>query len=267
MQPVIAVNRLSEVDAQPVHMHFFNEKSGTADELLAHDLFPRPDIGRARHRAHAMDLEALVLHALQLGEQRAEQLQLARIADLAVRRHRFDLREQEVFGGGVARELVEALVPGDELGIVVGEAVHGLLQLDEPPDRERVVVLLGTGALEMKQRGLVLATIIQQVRKIDTGFAEARVELERAAQPVEAAALVREPVRGVADTGGCIGGVGMRPQRTFEETARLIEHAFAEQGAPDLQHEIVVVLEAEREHLLETCERSRALSELEQHLA
>ena len=40
MQPVIAVNRLSEVDAQPVHMHFFNEKSGTADELLAHDLFP-----------------------------------------------------------------------------------------------------------------------------------------------------------------------------------------------------------------------------------
>src|SRR5207302_1619072 len=98
-------------------------------------------------------------------------------------------------------------------------------------------------------------------------ISEDRVELERAAQPVEAAALVGEPVRGVADTGGCIGRIGMRPQRTFEETARLIEHAFAEQGAPDLQHEIVIVLEAEREHVLETCERSRALSELEQHLA
>ena len=59
----------------------------------------------------------------------------------------------------------------------------------------------------------------------------------------------------------------MCPECAFEEAARLIEHAFAKQRATDLQHQIVVVLEAEREHMLEAGQRRRALAELEQDLA
>jgi len=84
----------------------------------------------------------------------------------------------------------------------------------------------------MKQRSLILATVVQQVREIDARFAEARVELERAPQPVQAAAFIGQPVCGVANAGGGIGGVGMRSQRTFEEAARLIEHPFTEQRPP-----------------------------------
>src|SRR6266508_5073349 len=59
----------------------------------------------------------------------------------------------------------------------------------------------------------------------------------------------------------------MRPQRAFKEPARMIEHAFAEQRAPDLQHEVVIVLEAEGQHALEARQRGGTLTELEQDLA
>ena len=181
-----------------------------------------------------MYLADRVLHPLELGEQRAEQLQLARIADLAIGPHRFDLREQEVFRSGVAGELGESFVPGHELRIVVRQAVDAFLQLDEPPDRQRVVMLFGPCALEMEQRGFVFAAVVEQIGEVDTGFAEARVQLQGAAQPVQAAAFVREPVRGVPDAGGGISRVRMGTQRTLEETARVVERPFAEQRAPDL---------------------------------
>jgi hypothetical protein len=62
---------------------------------------------------------SLVLHSLQLGQERAEQLELAGIADLSVGSHGLDLREQEVFGSRVAGQLIEPLVPGHQLGILI----------------------------------------------------------------------------------------------------------------------------------------------------
>src|SRR2546422_10783365 len=73
--------------------------------------------------------------------QRAEQLELPRIPHLAVRAHGFDLREQQVFRTGVRGQLVQAVMPRDELGIVIGQAVNALLELDETPDRQAVEVI------------------------------------------------------------------------------------------------------------------------------
>src|SRR5207237_5032104 len=125
------------------------------------------------------------------------------------------------------------------------QPIDALLQLDQAPDGECVIVLFGTRALEMKEGGLVLAAIVQQVREIDARLAETRIELERAAQPMQAAAFVREPMRGITHTRRGVGRIRMRAQRALEEAPRLIEHRFAKQRASDLQHQIVIVLEAE----------------------
>src|SRR5207302_369277 len=62
-------------------------------------------------------------------------------------------------------------------------------------------------------------------------------------------------------------GVRMPGDRSFEETPRLIQHALAEQRASDLKHEVVVVTESERQNAVEARDRTRAIAELEQHLA
>ena len=99
-------------------------------------------------------------HALQLGEQRPEQLQLPGIAHLAVGPRRLDLGEQQVVRPRFSRQIVEAAVPGHQLRVAVGEAVDAPFQLDEPPDGEPIEVLVRLGALEVKQRRLVLPAII-----------------------------------------------------------------------------------------------------------
>jgi len=55
--------------------------------------------------------------------------------------------------------------------------------------------------------------------------------------------------------------------RYFEEASGLIQHGLAEQRAADLEHEVVVVAESERENAVETRHRARAIAELEQHFA
>src|SRR5207253_3042707 len=55
--------------------------------------------------------------------------------------------------------------------------------------------------------------------------------------------------------------------RYFEETPRLIQHALAEQRASDLKHEVVVVTESEGQNTSAAPDRTRAIAELEQHLA
>src|SRR2546423_15032943 len=64
---------------------------------LQHDLLPRPDVGDAALRAHAVDLRVHRLaparaHALELRDQRAEQPELARTPPAAARAHRPVLR-------------------------------------------------------------------------------------------------------------------------------------------------------------------------------
>ena len=41
VERVVAVNRLSQVHAQPIDVHFLDQEGGAADELLAHNFFPK----------------------------------------------------------------------------------------------------------------------------------------------------------------------------------------------------------------------------------
>src|SRR5947207_1201832 len=53
----------------------------------------------------------------------------------------------------------------------------------------------------------------------------------------------------------------------FEEAPRLVERGFAEQRTPHLQHEVVVVLEAQRDDAVEAGDGAAPLAELEEHFA
>jgi len=108
-----------------------------------------------------------------------------------------------------------------------------------PDETGAVEVVDRRGALEVEQGGLVLAPIVQQVREVDTRFGVLEVELERAAQPIERAALVGESVGGVADAGGGLRRFRVPRDRYFEEASGLIQDALAEQRAADLEHEVV----------------------------
>ena len=41
VERVVAVNRLSQVHAQPIDVHFLDQEGRAADELLAHNFFPK----------------------------------------------------------------------------------------------------------------------------------------------------------------------------------------------------------------------------------
>jgi hypothetical protein len=119
----------------------------------------------------------------------------------------------------------------------------------------------------MKEGGLVLPPVVEQVGQVDAGLAMRGVELEGAAQPVEGAALVGEAVGGVAHARRRFGRVGVRRDGDLEEPAGLLQDALAEQRPADLEHQVVIVPEAEREDPLEAGHRAGAVSELEQGLA
>ena len=59
----------------------------------------------------------------------------------------------------------------------------------------------------------------------------------------------------------------MGGERHLEEPPRLVQHAFAEQRAPDLEHQVVVAVEAEGEDVVEAPDRGAALPELQEDLA
>ena len=107
------------------------------------------------------------------------------IADPAVGLGGFDLREQHVDRVRLARDLAQPGEPRLQLGILVGQAVDRLLELDVAPDAQLVEMILGLGPLEMVQRRLGLAPVVEQVGQVDPRFGEARLQLQRPAQPVE----------------------------------------------------------------------------------
>ena len=128
-------------------------------------------------------------------------------------------------------------------------------------------MVLGGRALEVEQRGLVLTPVVQQVGEVDARLSVRRIQLQGATQPVEGAALVRAPVGGIADASRSLGRLGMGRDRELEEAPRLVEGAFTEQRAPDLQHQLPVLAQPEGEDAVEAGERARAIPEFQQHLA
>ena len=147
---------------------------------------------RVAHRA--------ALHPLQFREQRAEQFELARIANRAVGLDRDDLGQHAVERVRLRSELPQAPVPGLQLRGVVGQTVDGLLELYRAPQGELVEMLRRLRLLEVEQAGLVLTAVVQQVAEVDPGLRVALSQVQRAPQPVERGVLIAQPVRRVSQT-------------------------------------------------------------------
>ena len=214
------------------------------------------------HHQVRLALPRLLLHGVELAQERAEQLELVGIAHAAVGLLGLDLGEQHVDGVRLAGHLAQTGEPWRQLGILIGQAIDGLLQLDVPPDAELVEVVLGLGALEVVERRLGLAAIVQQVGEVDARLAVRGIELERAPKPVERPRVVAEPVRGVAKAGGRVRRIRMGRRRQVEEPVRRRDVPFPEQRPANLEHQLVIVLEAELEDPLEGPHRARPVAEL-----
>src|SRR5438445_129504 len=132
-------------------------------------------------------------------------------------------------------------MPRDELGIVIGQAVNALLELDETPDREAVEVIGRRATLEVEQRRLVLAPIVQEVCEIDARLGVLQVEahgfLKCAARPH--ILLSREP--GVSHAHMQLDGVRIEPQAVSQGLDRFVVLGFV----VELMRAFVVVVGAQ----------------------
>src|SRR4029079_2102855 len=108
---------------------------------------------------------------------------------------------------------------------------------------------------------------VEQVGKIDPGLTVSRVDLQRTAEPVEGAGIVPQSVGGVAQAGRSVGRFGVGPYRQVEEPVGGRNQSFTEQGASDLQHELVIVLEPELKNALDRPHGTGAVAQLEQGFA
>ena len=107
-------------------------------------------------------------------------------------------------------------------------------------------MIVGLGALEVVQRRLGLAPVVEHVGEVDPRLGVVRVELERPPDPEERAGIVAEPVRGVAEAGRRLGRVAVRGDGELEVAVGLRQQPLAEAGAAELQHELEIVAEPER---------------------
>ena len=207
------------------------------------------------------------LHGMELAQQRAEQLELVRVAHRPVRLLGLHLGQEQLDPVGIAGDFGQAGEPRLQLGVIVAQAVDRLSQLDGTPDPELVEVIVGLGPLEVVQRGLRLAAVVQHVGQVDPRLGEGRLQLQRAAQVEERSGVVPQAVTRVAQAGGGVGRLRLGRRRKIEEPLRRAYQALAEERAPDLQHQFVVFLEPEQHDPLEGAQRPAPLPQFEQHFA
>ena len=204
----------------------------------------------------------------EIGEQRAEQLELAARALLRrLVRARLDLREHVVDVIGLARQLREALIPRLEILVLVLDAIDRLPEFHEPPDAQLVPMVVGRGLVEVVERGLVFTAVVENVAEIDAGLGVVAVELECAAQRRDRALVVAEPVLRVADARHGLGRVGRLLHRDVEEFTRVVHHPVAKERPPALQHQLDVVVVPQLEDATKALERGGLLAEPQQRLA
>src|SRR5690606_25774619 len=78
-----------------------------------------------------------------------------------------DLGQQRVDRIGRGFDLLPARLPLREEGVAGAQAIDRLLQLDEAPQGERIPVIGRRYALELTERGLVLAPLVEQMAEVN----------------------------------------------------------------------------------------------------
>src|SRR5690606_32172815 len=186
---------------------------------LADDVQPGARVHLAVRRTHAMQAGPRI----RLAGAR-EELEL-RGLDRAV----LDFAEQLVERVRLDLELLEPRLPGHELGVAGFDAAKRPLQLDEPPERDRVPVLGRRHVLEGLARPLPVPAVVEQMAEVDARLVVVRIDLERAPQVAAGAGIIPEAVQRVAERGDGLGAV--RPERggLQEDLAGLLEEPLAVQ--------------------------------------
>src|SRR5450759_5868502 len=134
---------------------------------LPDDFLPRPFKCIAIAELDAVGLGRR-LHVGEAGKERAEQLELAlRLGLSRVDELRLDLRQHLVDVVEIARQIAQPVLPWTQLRIVIAQAIDHLLQLNQSPDAQLVPVVLRCRAVEMIERSLVIAAIVEDVAEVD----------------------------------------------------------------------------------------------------
>src|SRR5690606_17027277 len=121
--------------------------------------------------------------------------------------------------------------------------------------------------LELSERGLELALLVEEVPEVDPRFMEVRVEPQRATQLPTRRAHPPEAVERVAERRVGIGAARVQLRGLHEDAARLLEETGPVERAPHREEQIEVIRAGSPPHPLEELERFLLATQSQQHLA
>src|SRR6185437_9890491 len=198
-------------------------------------------------------------------QQRPEHLDLpAGLLLIPFHRPGLELGEHVIYLIRLSGQLLHTVFPRLQLGIAVRQLEDRFLELDEAPDPELVPVVVRIGLVQMVQRSFVVATIVQNVGEIDPRLDMIGVQTQRGAKRDYRRLVLAQPVLGIADARHGFGIFRRVLNRYLEKFPGILDHAFPEQGAADLKHQIEIVGVAKLERSSEAVQRGVPLAELEQ---
>ena len=226
--------------------------------LIRHPILHRDIVGFAR---------APVTHRLRQGELGREEVELSRVEKGSVRERCLDLGEHLVIGAHGGSKLLEAIDPWAHVRIVGIESVHRFLQSDVAPEGKLLHVILGTRTIEVLERAVEIATVVQHIAEVDLSLGVVGVQLQRAPEPPHCGRVITQPMCGIPQAGRGFGRVRMCHQHKLEEIPRVIEHPLAEKGPPHLLHQVMVLAKPQGQDRVEALQGPVGLPDLQQNLA
>ncbi len=147
------------------------------------------------------------------------------------------------------------------MGVV--DVVHGLPQLDDPPEREGLEVVVGNGPPVVVERLVVVAAIVEEVADVDACLGLVGLQIERPAQPEQRRPVVTQAMRCVTEARRRLGRLGMVLDGRLEVPARLREAPLPEERAPDLQDQVVILVESQGADALEAPQTAHPVPKLQ----
>jgi hypothetical protein len=126
---------------------------------------------------------------------------------------------------------------------------------------------LGWHSLQLPQRPLPIAAVIQEMTKVHTSFMEVCVDSQGTADLPTRSDIITKPVERVAEGRRGFGTVGTPSRRLRKHIPAFAVHGCPIQRPSHGQHELDVVIESERSNLIEEAQRLRSFSETEKGFA
>ena len=128
-------------------------------------------------------------------------------------------------------------------------------------------MVIGRGAVEVIERRLVLAPVVEDVAEVDACLAMIAVELERTPEGRDRGVVIPDAMLRITHARDSLRGIRHLEGRDVEELARRFDQRLAEECASRLQHQLDVVPVPEFENPAEVLDGGLMLAELQERLA